>query len=101
MRLRASLLTGQALRNDSWKNTEWFGVEDPYLPYCVVDDWALAYGEADVNANVEIEVYESFEYICVYKNHEFVASFEFPFIPMTGQIITFRDFKIETAGLVH
>ena len=100
MRIRASLLTGQALRNDCWKDTEWSGVEEPYIPYYLVDSWAVAYGEADKQANVEIEVYESFEYICVYKNKEFVASFEFPFIPLSGQIITFKDFKIETAGLV-
>lgn len=96
MDIRASVFTQEALKLKKWNYLEWFGLDTPYMPYCMADDYAMAYGESDGNADVSIEVYDSFSYVNVYLEGEFLASFEFPFLTNTGQIINIKNFSLDT-----
>lgn len=95
MKLKTVLMTQNALKRTSWDGLKWFGLEDMYVPYCYADHMALACGDTVEKGLLEIEVFETFEYLCCYENGEFIASFEFPFITESGQIITIKNFSLE------
>lgn len=69
----------QSLQLDSWKNTEWFGVEWPYVPFWEANEYHTAYGL--YNEGIKFEIDGSFDYICVFLAGEFLCSFELDSIP--------------------
>lgn len=95
MNFKVALLTEASANLKDWGNVEWFGIEEMYMPYYCVDDWALAHAYADKNGNFEMEVSESFPFLAAYRHGEYLCTLELPFVCYTGQVITVKNFKMK------
>lgn len=102
MNFYPSLLTKEALKLEKWSHVEWFGYEERYVPYVYMVDDYYAYSKADEHGSFSLDIQESFPYLLAYKEGEFLASFELPFITLATQVLDVRDFKltVDTAYLL-
>ena len=88
-KLRPVLFTKEALK-DEWEGTEWFGSDFSHAPYWEICDSSFGYGYYE-NGSVEFECDKILDYILVYKEGEFLCSFEFSPPPMQDSVITISN----------
>jgi len=73
-KLRPVLFTKEALSID-WEGTEWFGSDFSHTPYWEITQASFGYGYFE-DRKVIFEYSEELDYILVFKEGEFVVSFE-------------------------
>ena len=90
---RPALTTQQAYKLKTWKGTEWFGVEYPYVPYWEANQYHMAYGVYE-DGGLNINIGPMFDYICVFLAGEFVCSFEPTIIPTENSILQLKELTL-------